>query len=92
MTRRAAELQPSHPLLGRFDTHVNAKEWLIKSPDGQVFKCRNLMNWLREHEDMLDGTVRQAWVGLAQIKRSMTGVSKRNNRTWKGWTVVDWGD
>ncbi|MEJ3719156.1 hypothetical protein WGM54_14135 [Paenibacillus polymyxa] len=92
MSKKALELQPSNPLLGRFETHIHAKEWAIKSPEGQVFRCRNLLNWLREHEDMLDGTIKQAFVGFSQIKRSMKGASKRNNRTWKGWTVVDWGE
>ncbi|MFB5269321.1 hypothetical protein ACE41H_21400 [Paenibacillus enshidis] len=89
---RAAELNPHNPIMGRFETHVNAKEWVIKSPDGEVFRCRNLMNWLREHEDLLDGTVKNAFTGLCAIKRSMSGASKRNNRVWKGWTVIDWGD
>lgn len=89
---KAKEVIPSLPHLGRFETHIHAKEWVIRSPDGIVYHCRNLMHWLREHADMLPGTPRQAWVGLASIKLSMQGRIKRTARTWKGWTVVDWGE
>lgn len=89
---KAREVNPSLPHLGRFETHIHAKEWVIRSPDGTVYHCRNLMHWLREHADMLPGTPRQAWVGLANIKLSMQGRIKRTARTWKGWTVIDWGE
>ncbi|REK68023.1 MAG: hypothetical protein C6P35_03375 [Cohnella sp.] len=91
-SKRAAELNPLNPKLGRFETHVNAKEWVIRSPSGEVYRCRNLMHWLREHKHLLDGTPLQAWIGLETIKRSMQGKTKYNLTTWKGWTVVDWGD
>lgn len=91
-SERAKEVNPHLPHLGRFETHMHAKEWTIKAPDGTIYKCRNLMNWLREHADMLPGTPRQAWIGLAAIKRSLQGKVKRNLRSWKGWTVVDWED
>ncbi len=60
--KKANEMASKSPLTGRFETHMHAKEWVIQTPDGQIYKCRNLKNWLREHEDMLDGTVRQAWM------------------------------
>ncbi len=89
---KAHKALPDNPLTGRFETHVNAKEWVIQAPDGKIYKCRNLKNWLREHSDLLDGTVNQAWDGLSKIKYSMQGKRKRNAIQWKGWRLISWGD
>lgn len=83
---------PQHPLTGRFPTHVNAKHWVIQDPDGNLHECRNLKNWLRQHEDMLDGTVMQAWDGIAKIKYSMQGKRKNPSSSWKGWRLIEYGD
>ncbi|MGN7457447.1 hypothetical protein ACTHPH_21770 [Paenibacillus pasadenensis] len=83
---------PHKPLTGRFDTHVNAKEWTIQAPDGTIHSCRNLKNWLRQHEDLLDGTVKQAWDGIVKIKYSMQGKRKNPSYQWKGWRLIEWGE
>lgn len=88
---RAHEALTSSPLTGRFDTHVNAKEWIIQAPDGQIYECRNLLNWLRDHADMLNGTPRQAWDGIAKIKYTMQGKRKNPSHQWKGWRLIKWG-
>lgn len=72
--------------------NMNAKVWVIRSPGGQTHECRNLMHWLREHADMLDGTPGQAWDGIVKIKYSMQGKRRNPSRSWKGWTLIDWGD
>jgi predicted nucleic acid-binding Zn ribbon protein len=90
--KKAHEAFTTNPLTGRFETNVNAKEWVIQSPDGDIYTCRNLMLWLREHEDMLDGTVIQAWNGIVQIKHSMLGKRKNKSYQWKGWKLIEWGD
>lgn len=89
---KAHEAAKTNPLTGRFDTHMHAKSWVIQSPSGQVYECRNLKNWLREHEDLLDGTVEQAWDGISKIKYSMQGKRKNPNYQWKGWTLIEYGD
>jgi hypothetical protein len=71
---------------------MHAKEWVIQSPDGKTFRCRNLKLWLREHEDMLEGTVKQAWDGITKIKYSMQGKRKNMSHQWKGWRLLEWGD
>ena len=76
------------PVSGPFETNRNAKEWVLVSPDGKVYEARNLSLWLREHADMLDGTPEQARCGLAQVKRSTEGKTKRTVGSWKGWKVV----
>lgn len=82
----------THPLTGPFETHIRATEWKIQSPDGQIYECRNLKLWLREHADLLDGTVAQAWDGITKIKYSMQGKRKNPSRQWKGWKLLEWGD
>lgn len=71
---------------------MHAKEWVLKAPSGEVFHCRNLKQWLREHADMLDGTVNQAWSGIASIKASALGNRKKKVSQWKGWRLLEWGD
>lgn len=90
--KKAHMMAATSPLTGRFETHMHAKEWVIQAPDGQVYRCRNLKNWLREHEDMLDGTVMQAWDGISKIKYSMQGKRKRPCQQWKGWRLLEYGE
>ena len=72
--------------------YVRAKNWVIKAPDGKIYECRNLMHWLREHEEMLDGTVMQAWNGISKIKYTMQGKKNSHTSQWKGWRLLDFGD
>lgn len=88
----AHQMAATSPLTGRFETHMHAKEWVIQAPNGEIFKCRNLKNWLREHDDMLDGTVSQAWDGISKIKYSMQGKRKKHLYQWKGWRLLDYGE
>ena len=89
---KAHEAAKTNPLTGRFETHMHAKTWKIKSPAGEIFECRNLKNWLREHEDLLDGTVAQAWDGITKIKYSMQDKRKFKSYQWKGWRLIEYGD
>ena len=68
-----------------------AKGWVICSPSGQVYECRNLMNFIREHPDLFDGTPKQAFSGFTVIKATMQGKRPRSkSKSWKGWTLVGW--
>ena len=90
--QKAHKMLPLSPLTGRFETHMHAREWVIQDPVGNIHKCRNLLNWLREHEDMLDGTPKQAWDGITKIKYSMQGKRKRQSYQWKGWKLIEYGE
>jgi len=90
--RRAHEAAPFRPLTGRYATNIHAKKWIIQSPSGQTYKCRNLLNWLRQHEQLLDGTPRQAWDGITKIKYSQQGKRKNISHQWKGWHLISWGE
>lgn len=91
-TKAMIEVRLNHPLLGQYETHINAKTWVIQAPDGNVYRCRNLKLWLREHEEMIDGTVQQAWDGITKIKYSMQGKRKDKSHQWKGWRLIEWGE
>lgn len=70
----------------------NAKLWVIRSPNGTVYKCRNLMHWIKSHQDLIDGSPIQAWNGISKIKYSMQGKRKNPSKSWKGWTLIAWQD
>jgi len=89
--KKAHEALPVHPLTGPFVTNINARDWVIQSPSGQIYECRNLRLWLRDHEDMLDGTVVQAWDGISKIKYTMQGKRKFKSYQWKGWRLISYG-
>ena len=88
---KAHEVSPTRPLTGPFVTNINARDWVIQSPDGRIYECRNLMLWLRDHADLLDGTVKQAWDGISKIKYSMQGKRKNLSHQWKGWRLISGG-
>lgn len=90
-TNKAVQARAQDPRLTRTEQHINAKEWVIQSPDGTVYRCRNLKHWLREHEHLLDGTPKQAWDGITKIKYSIQGKRKNKSRSWRGWTLLEWG-
>lgn len=69
-----------------------AKSWVIQSPSGKIYECRNLMNFIRENPDLFDGTPRQAFDGFSKIKASMQGKRKYQSHTWKGWRLLSYSD
>lgn len=80
------------PLAGPYETNRNAKTWVLRSPEGQVYRVRNLALWLRQHGDMLDGTPAQAKAGIIAVKQSLTGKRRDAVGAWKGWELLEWGD
>lgn len=80
------------PKLMRCPGHCNAKIWTIQAPDGKIYECRNLLNFFREHADIIDGAPKQAWDGISKIKYGMQGKRKRPTHQWKGWKLINWED
>ena len=72
--------------------HINAKHWILLSPDGKIYECQNLQNFIRGNPDLFDGTLKQAYDGIIKIKASMQGKRKNPCFTWKGWKLIDWND
>jgi len=89
---QAAKAMLANPMLQPDEAHVNATGWVIMSPGGKTYSCRNLKHWLRGHEDMIDGTVKQAWDGISKIKYSIQGKRKNPCYQWKGWRMISWSD
>ena len=72
------------------ENHPNAKRWVIQSPDGKIYECRNLLNFIRENPDLFDGTARRACDGIIKIKASMQGKRKNPCYSWRGWKLLEW--
>ena len=70
------------------ENHWIAKHWVLSSPDGKVYECDNLLNFIREHQDLFDGTIKQAYDGIQKIKASQEGKRKRPTTQWKGWRLL----
>lgn len=81
-----------------FETHTgelfhNAKYWVIQGPDGTIYSCINLMDFIRNHPDLFDGTPKQAFDGFAKMKQTQKGTRiKGKVYQWKGWKLIDWSD
>lgn len=65
---------------------------MIKSPDGVVYKFKNLNLWCRNHADILPGTPENAEAGIREIKKTMQGKRKLPVMQWKGWILIDYED
>lgn len=72
------------------EKHVNAKEWVIQSPEGKIYRCRNLLYFIRSNPELFDGTERQVFDGFSKIKATRQGKRKNPSYTYKGWQLLDW--
>ncbi|MCL1982669.1 MAG: helix-turn-helix transcriptional regulator, partial [Clostridiales bacterium] len=79
----ARKICDESPICQANPEYHGAKTWVIQAPNGQIYKCRNLKYWLREHSDMIDGTVQQAWDGITKIKYYNQGKNKKPTYQWK---------
>lgn len=70
-----------------------AKTWTLRAPDGVTYTCKNLIQFFRDHENLIDGTPEQAARGIVVVKSTMTGVRRKNRcYHWKGWSLLSWDD
>jgi predicted nucleic acid-binding Zn ribbon protein len=75
----------------RGEKHHKAQYWCLQSPTGNVYKVKNLYNFISQNLDLFDGsTIRQAYDGISKIKYSRMGKRKMPNYTYKGWRLLDW--
>lgn len=70
------------------ENHWITKHWIISSPDGKIYECDNLLNFIREHQELFDGSVKQAYDGIIKIKSSLEGKRKKPSYQWKGWRLI----
>ena len=80
------------PNSGRFATNVNAKEWVLVSPSGKIYKVRNLKNWARNNCHLFDKetseeSATQIASGIRAIKQVLNGNRKDTSPQYMGWTL-----
>lgn len=78
------------PKSGRFDTNINAKDWIIISPNGEQYECHSLKNFIRKNPQLfdIDGSdeeVNRIARGFYVIKRN-TNLNHKG-QSYYGWTV-----
>lgn len=97
--KKATAAAQKSPLSGRFETNVNAKEWVLMDPTGKTYKCTNLRNWIRNNIELFTDIenaaddpkiVDRICHGLGTAKRNT--IAEKSGTTWYGWSVIGWGD
>ena len=71
-----------------------ASDWVLRDPDGRIWRVHDLRDWARSHAHLFgleDGERGAILVssGMAAVKRSMEGKRDRVC-SYKGWTLVSW--
>lgn len=68
-----------------------AKEWALKSPDGEVFRFRNMNHFVRSHAEMFKGFLneRRRTPYAAVALSNLAPWRKHKGKNWRGWTWVD---
>lgn len=73
---------------GPFEMNLNAKEWVVISPCGRRYECRNLRLWCERNARMFEPHHwRNAYAGLRQVSAWMRGKTRRQVSTWRGWSL-----
>lgn len=97
--QKATAAAQKSPLSGRFETNINAKEWVIMDPTGKTYKFTNLRNWIRENIELFTDIenaaddpkiVDRISHGFSTAKRNT--IAGKSGTTWYGWSVIGWGD
>lgn len=78
------------PKSGRFDTNINAKDWTLISPSGEMYKCHSMTNFIRKNPQLfdIDGSdeeVNRVAAGFRVIKANTK--FNRKGQSYHGWTV-----
>ena len=70
---------------GRFETNINAKHWILKSPDNQIYEFDNLSLFISDHKNWFPNTIsaRTVFSAIANNKTTAT--------QYKGWQVIGTG-
>ena len=92
------------PLTAKGPNHARATKFRFRSPDGVVYKGRNVLNFVRAHENLFDPedvVWRRPPLQRAKSKRlahpqcraskglaNLFGESKFVRFSWKGWTRI----
>lgn len=89
--KKGTQAAMASPKAGRFETNASAKSWILVSPSGERYECRNLMYFIRKNPHLfcIDGSnddeVRRISAGIRTIKGNMK--HNRRGRSYHGWTL-----
>lgn len=93
VTEKMLKAKEKHAQEYQGELHWNAKNWVIQSPNGKVYECRNLHDFIRQNPDLFDGTLKQAFDGFIKMKQTAQGKRKKcKSYQWKGWRLLQWGE
>ena len=88
--RKGTPAAQKSPKVGRFDTNVNAKDWILISPAGKRYECHSLKNFIRKNPEIFgiggtDEEVEKIANGLRAIKCNI--LHNRKGQSFHGWTI-----
>lgn len=88
--KKGTQAAMASPKAGRFDTNINAKDWILVSPFGETYKCHSLTNFIRKNPQLfdIDGSdeeVNRVAAGIRSIKGNMK--HNRRGHSYHGWTL-----
>lgn len=89
--KKGTQAAMASPKAGRFETNVSAKDWILISPSGERYECRNLMCFIRKNPHLfcIDGSnddeVYRISAGFRTIKRNIR--LNRKGQSYLGWTL-----
>lgn len=94
-----SEALKQNPKTGHFETHHNAKNWVLVSPIGEEYAFKNLHLWVEEHEDLLPVSEKTGQrVAKNTFEREMhrmlgtdMGTEKKQSihKDYYGWTIKE---
>ena len=90
------EKAAAHPKTGHFETNQHAKDYSLKSPDGEIFQFRNLALFIDRHQELIASTV--GGMKYYKFTNARSGLSvlapwrKDRQGSWHGWKWYDDGN
>lgn len=72
-----------------------SKSWVLQAPNGKIYECTDLSNFVRENLDLFDNKRHsQICNELYCLKASILGTNapRRRRSEWHGWKVLSWGE
>jgi hypothetical protein len=85
------------PKSGRGETNVHAMDWTLVSPNGDVYRCHNLHEFVRRHPELFsDADVVWKRVGgkrgtggeYCNATSGFSMIRGGRAKSWKGWTLL----
>jgi len=90
--RKTAERTRNNPKTGKFQTNAHAKEYSLKSPQGEVFQFRNLSYFVRGNLKLFKDFPAYGALGKINVRSVMVELfrlcpwAKNKRDKWHGWT------